>query len=489
MSKFYITTPIYYVNDKPHIGHAYTTVAADVLARFHRMRGDETFFLTGTDEFGAKIAETASGKGIEPQEFTDKVSGDFKMAWKALNISNDDFIRTTSKRHKESAGKFLQRLKDSGALYEGEYEGLYCVGCENFVTEKELADGNCPNHKKPPQKIKEKNWFFKLSEYLPRVKELIEKDEIKVKPPHIKSEVLGLFKQGLSDFSISREKVEWGIPLPWDSSQTIYVWGEALSNYITALGYPEGDNFKKFWPADVHLVGKDIIKFHCIYWPAMLMAAGLELPRQVFANGFFTIDGQKMSKSLGNVIDPLEIVEEFGSDAARYLILSQFPFGQDGDIQREKFKEKYNADLANGIGNVVSRVTTLCTKKIKDWPTFWKGVRGYYSANKPWEKDGVKQGFLDEHIQYFQLYEALLYIQQQQISEINEELAKDKPWELDENKDCNKILAVLSNVASMVLLVAESLEPFLPNTVLEIKKRINIDEKKIETGEPIFPRK
>lgn len=288
LKKFYITTPIYYVNDKPHIGHAYTTIAADVLARYYRQKEYDVFFLTGTDEHGAKVAESAKEAGLGPQAFTDQNSELFKQVFNELHISNDYFIRTTDKRHEESVKKFIQRLYDQKDIYEGKYEGLYCIGCEKFMTEKELVDGMCPDHSKPPEKVSEKNYFFKLSKYLPKVKELIEKNKIKVQPEERKNEVLGLFKQGLDDFSVSREKVEWGIPLPFDEKQKTYVWVEALQNYISAIGY--GDNeqeFKKWWPANVHIMAKDIIKFHAIYWPAMLIAAGEKSPKTIYVHGFF----------------------------------------------------------------------------------------------------------------------------------------------------------------------------------------------------------
>ncbi|MBU1074666.1 class I tRNA ligase family protein, partial [Patescibacteria group bacterium] len=305
----FITTPIYYVNDKPHIGHAYTTVAADILARWHKQKGDEVFFLTGTDEHGAKVAESAKLANKSPQQLCDKNSKLFKEAFDNLNLSYDYFIRTTDQRHEKSVAKFMQKLYDQGDIYEGTYEGLYCTGCENFLTEKELVDGKCPDHLKEPEKISEKNYFFKLTKYLSKVQTLIEKDEIKILPEDKKKEALGLFKQGLEDFSVSRENVKWGIPLPFDKSQVTYVWVEALQNYISAIGY--GDDrreFEKWWQNPLHIMAKDILKFHCIYWPALLLAAGEEPPKQMFLHGFFSINGQKMSKSIGNVIDPNDLV-------------------------------------------------------------------------------------------------------------------------------------------------------------------------------------
>src|SRR3989338_5937765 len=332
MTKFYITTPIYYVNDRPHIGHAYTTVAADVLARYHRLRGDEVFFLTGTDEHGKKIADAAQAAGKTPQAFTDEVAGEFQSVWKELDISNDKFIRTTSSEHKTRVREIFTKLKaaktplGNDVIYEGKYKGLYCTGCEKFITEREIENNRCPLHpNKELEKVSEKNYFFRLTDYLGSIKEKIVNDELLILPAKRKAEVLGFFKQDLQDFSVSRESVTWGIELPFDTTQIAYVWVDALSNYITALGYPDSpEKFKIFWPADLQLMAQDIIKFHAVYWPAILMALDLELPRAQFVHGFFTINGKKMSKSLGNIINPLDLVATYGSDVTRYLLLSQF---------------------------------------------------------------------------------------------------------------------------------------------------------------------
>src|SRR3990172_7074806 len=369
--RFFITTPIYYVNDKPHIGHSYTTIVGDVLARFHRINGEETFYLTGTDEHGANVAEVAKAQGKTPQQLCDQNSQLFKAAWEKLDISYDYFVRTTDKRHEKAVGKLLtemNRAKVEGkpAVYQGEYTGRYCLGCEKFLTEKELVDGKCPNHLTVPQRITERNYFFRLSGFISQVESLIRSGKIKIVPEERKLETLGLFKQGLEDFSISREKVTWGIPLPFDPKQIAYVWVDALPNYISAIGY--GDNpqeFDKWWNDSqvIHLMAKDILKFHAVYWPAMLLALGLKIPDLLFIHGFFTVNGQKMSKTLGNVIDPNFLVEKFGSDATRYLLLTQFPLGLDGDIHESRFMEKYNSKLANDLGNLVSRVI----KMISDW--------------------------------------------------------------------------------------------------------------------------
>ncbi|MFH1565199.1 MAG: class I tRNA ligase family protein, partial [bacterium] len=305
MKKFYITTPIYYVNDKPHIGHAYTTIAADVLARYHRLKGEDVFFLTGTDEHGDKVARSAEKNGKSPLEFCDENSAKFQMAWDVLNITNNDFIRTTEERHKKIVKVLFERLRDARTplgnvvIYEGEYEGLYCVGCEKYITEKELDNGKCPDHQKEPEVIREKNWFFRLSDYGKVLREKIESDEIYVFPQERKNEVLSFIDQGLDDVAISRPSVKWGLPIPWDADQKIYVWIEALMNYLSAIDI-DSERGKKLWPADVHLMAKDIIKFHAVIWPAILLALDLDLPKSISVHGFFTIDGKKMSKSLGN---------------------------------------------------------------------------------------------------------------------------------------------------------------------------------------------
>ena len=325
--KYYITTPIYYVNDQPHIGHAYTTIVADVLARFYRQQGADVYFLTGTDEHGAKIAESAAKTGVEPQIFTDQVSQQFQDAWAKLEIEHDQFIRTTDDKHKEIVTEILNKLKTAktpqgnDVLYEADYQGLYCVGCEKFITENELDNGLCPDHNKKPEQVTEKNWFFKLQDFLPTIIEKIKNNELIIYPESRKNEVLGLLeKQDLPDFSISRsaKAVSWGIDLPWDENQKAYVWVDALSNYITALDYPDGELFKKYWPADNQVMALDILKFHAIYWPAILLALGADLPKQLNIHGFFTIDGKKMSKTLGNVIHPDELVDKYGAEATKY---------------------------------------------------------------------------------------------------------------------------------------------------------------------------
>lgn len=472
--KFYITTPIYYVNDKPHIGSAYTTIAADVLARYYRQKDYEVFFLTGTDEHGDKVAESAEKNGIDVQEFVDKNANDFKDAFKNLNITNDIFMRTTDPKHQESVDKFMEKLKEVDALYQGEYEGLYCKGCEDFLTDKELIDGKCPDHNKEPEVVKEKNWFFRLEKYLPEVKKLIEEDKIKVLPEARKNEVLGLIKQELKDFSVTRERVKWGLDFSVDKTQKVYVWVEALQNYISAIGYGRDDEmFNKWWPADVHLMAKDIIKFHAVYWPAMLLAAGEKLPGLIYAHGFFSLDGKKMSKSLGNVIHPNEMIEEFGVDATRYLLLTQFPFGNDGDIKKSLFKEKYNADLANNLGNLVSRVLNMIEK--------------YTDGKIPKQVDSpIYLKPIGEKIEKLQFDGALKELWQA-IAKANQAIDENEPWKMA--KDPNKQTALedlLSDLASFLYDFAAEIKPFMPHTAEKIIG--SLSSEKIVKGDPLFKR-
>ena len=469
MKKILITTPIYYVNDKPHIGHAYTTLAADVLVRFFRLQKKEIFFLTGTDEHGAKITESAKELKITTKELCDKNSKLFKEAWRNLNIEYSHFIRTTDKKHEETVIKFLNKLKEKNAVYEKEYQGLYCIGCEKFLIERELEDGLCPDHKTKPEKISEKNYFFRLKEYLKQIENLIKKDELKIRPDHAKKETLGLFGQGLDDFSISRQKVKWGIDLPFDKNQTVYVWVDALLNYLAG---DASEEFKDYWKNGtiIHLLAKDILKFHAVYWPAMLLAAGEKIPNQEFVHGFFTINGQKMSKTLGNIIDPNNVVEKFGVDGARYLLLSQFPFGQDGDVQESRFVEKYNADLANGLGNLVARVLTLTTKF--QIPS----TKNQITNNIQIQINQTKENY-EKSMQEFKLYEALEEIWRL-ISFCDEYIQENKPWELIKT-DEKRAKEVLSNLLYCIFEIANLIEPFLPKTSEEIKKQLKSNKLEI----------
>lgn len=472
MDKFYITTPIYYVNAEPHIGTAYTTIAADVLARFYRYAGVPTFFLTGTDEHGQKIERAAKVAGKKPEDFVREMAAKYSFAWNSLGIAPDDFIRTTEERHKKAVIKFLEALKASGKIYEGEYEGLYCVGHEAFIKEADLnQDGLCPDHRTKPEKLKEKNWFFKLSEYGNLIELRIKKQEFSIEPESRRNEILALLKQGLEDIAISRPNVKWGIKLPWDESQTVYVWVDALFNYISALEYPNGDNYKKFWPADVHVVGKDIIRFHCIIWPALLEAVGITWPKQVYAHGFFTINGQKISKSLGNAIDPNDLVAKYGSDTVRYFLLREIPFGQDGDFSEDKLKSRYEGDLANGLGNLFSRVTTLIAnaldgqipdivespKSLQDVDVFIADLKFHIALERIWEEIAWADKYIDE----------------------------TKPWEAAK-KNPGLFREVISSLVALLYEIAKKTAPFMPETAEKIRSALSAE--KIEKAEPLFPK-
>lgn len=469
LDRFYITTPIYYVNAKPHLGHAYTTIAADVFAQYYGMKlhSNNVYFLTGTDEHGAKIHQKAESQNKTAQELCDEVSAEFKLAWEKLEIEHHDFIRTTQKRHTDFVKDFIVTLKENDALYESEYEGLYCVGCEKFITEKDLEDGVCPDHNAKPEVIKEKNWFFNLAKYLPQVKELIEKDEIIIKPEHAKKEVLGLFKQGVPDFSVTRrkEKVQWGIEVPWDDSQLIYVWCDALTNYISAV--QTDDMQKSWWPASMQLLAKDILKFHAIFWPAMLLAAGYETPKELFIHGFFTSNGKKMSKTLGNVIDPVEMVDDFGVDATKYLLLSQFPFGYDGDIDKDNFDVKYNADLANGLGNLFNRVITLAIKN-------YNSQVPKVILDSPWKDDIEKAWHEYENcLENTRRLDGALHVIMSLVQRADKQISDLELWKLIK-EDAQKggmyiyeLLEVLRHVALMV-------RPFMKNTSDLMLKQLGV---------------
>jgi methionyl-tRNA synthetase len=357
--KFYITTAIDYVNDKPHIGHAYEKIAADVLARYHRLKGDETFFLTGTDEHGEKNYKMAQAAGLEPKAFVDRNSKYFASLCKSLDITHDKFIRTTDPEHERIAQDIVKRLHASGDVYLGEYEGWYCVPDESYWTDLQLADGKCPECKRPVQKLREKSYFFRLSKYQGKILELFEKNPGLVSPPAKLNEVRNRVKEGLKDLCITRSAFPWGVKFPLDPKYSVYVWVEALSNYVTALGYPDGALFKKYWPADVQLIGKDITWFHTVIWPAMLLSIGAEPPRKVFSHGFLTVDGEKMSKSRGNVVDPVAIVGKYGPDSLRYYLVSEIAFGEDGDFSEKRLVEKHNNELADVLGNFVHRTLTF----------------------------------------------------------------------------------------------------------------------------------
>lgn len=473
-SKFYITTSIAYANAAPHIGFAMEVLQADVLARYHRLSGDDVFFLSGTDENGSKNKKTAKEKGMDIQTFVDENSAKFQLLLDVLNVSNDDFIRTTDKiRHWPSAQKLWMRLVKSGDIYKSSYEGCYCVGCEAYLTEKDLIDGKCPNHQKEPERIKEENYFFRLSKYSKIIQKKIESGEMEIVPSSRKNEILNVINDGLRDISFSRpmNTLDWGVPVPDDKTQTMYVWCDALTNYISALGYADDtDKFKKYWPADVHLIGKDILRFHAAIWPAMLISAGLPLPKKIFVHGFVTSCGQKMSKSLGNVVDPFEITQKYGVDALRYYLLKEITSGEDGDFSLIKFKELYQADLANGIGNLVARVTALAAKSPQTKARAFVHSHDFENIiNDIWMN-------YERNINEFRLNEAILTTRKL-MSYCDEYVEQKKPWQLKDNEKSEVVLNLLEAIRH----IAWMIWPFLPETSMKIFEQLFADGKERKT--------
>jgi len=496
--RYYVTTPIYYVNDAPHIGHAYTTVIADALARWHRLVGDDTFFLTGTDEHGLKIQRAAEANGISPKEMADRTSERFRDAWKLLDISNDDFIRTTEPRHHRAVQAFLQRVYDNGHIELGTYEGLYCVSCEAYYTLDDLIDGLCPIHHRPVEHVKEENYFFKLSRFEQPLLEWYAEHPDFVRPESKRNEALGFIRGGLDDFSISRTSISWGVPLPWDPAHVTYVWYDALINYVTAVGYGQDpERFATWWPAVHHLIGKDILRFHCVYWPAMLMAAGIDPPVDINVHGYLLVGGEKMSKTAFNQIAPADLVDEFGVDGYRYHFLRDTAFGPDGEFSYERMVDRYNADLANNFGNLLSRVATVVGRKCDGiGPAPWAesplapvAADVYAAAARAWAD-----------VQPSVALEATWRL----IRETNGYLEANEPWKMDPGP---AVAAVLGDALEALRIVSVLASPAIPTAAQEAWRRIGlsgavVDERLPEAaawggypgglpvakGPPLFPR-
>lgn len=499
MSRFFITTPIYYVNDVPHLGHAYTMVSADALARWHRLNADQVFFLTGTDEHGLKIAQAANENGMSPKAWTDRLSPRFQDAWRKLNISYDDFIRTTEPRHYETVQSFLKSVYENGYIYKDSYAGPYCVSCEAYYQESELDSGNCPIHNRPVSVMEEENYFFRLSAFTDRLLEWYERFPDAVRPTAKRNEALGFIRQGLQDISITRTSIDWGVPVPWDSQHVFYVWYDALINYLTAIDYGrDQERFQAWWPNVHHVIGKDIIRFHCVWWPAMCMAAGIDPPANVFVHGWLLVGGEKMAKSAGNKVDPLDLVADFGLDAVRYYLLRDTNFGSDGDFTYEALTARYNADLANNFGNLLQRVTTVVATKLK-------GRAPKPVADSPLSPfalevlDRVKTSWSQ-----FAPQDALEAIWSL-IHETNARLELVAPWKLEPGSDLED---VLGDALECLRLVCVSAYPVMPGTNSEVWRRIGLDgspadhnamtaltwgqyrsDKIIEKGAPLFPRR
>jgi methionyl-tRNA synthetase len=462
--RFYLTTPIYYVNDAPHIGHAYTTVTADAVARWHRLLGDDVFFLTGTDEHGLKVQRAAEANGVTPREWADQTVERFRDAWKLLDITNDDFIRTTEPRHYRAVERLLQACHEAGDIYLGTYEGLYCVSCEAYYTEADLVDGNCPIHGRPVELVTEENYFFRLSAYEQRLLDWYEQHPDFVRPEAKRNEALGFIRSGLQDFSISRTSLSWGIPLPWDARHVTYVWFDALTNYITAVGYgSDEERFETWWPGR-HVIGKDILRFHCVYWPAMLLSAGVAPPEHVDVHGFLLVGGEKMSKTSLNQIAPSDLVADFGVDGFRYHFLADLSFGADGDFSYEGVVARYNADLANNLGNLLARVATVVDKKCggtgpaprPDSPLAEAAATTYAEAAAAWAA--------------FQPNEALSATWRL-VRATNGHLEANEPWKAEPGAAVD---AVLGDAIEALRIVAVLASPAIPEAAQAIWERIGL---------------
>ena len=493
VKKFYITTAIDYVNANPHIGHAFEKVQADVLARYHRTLGEEVFFLTGTDEHGVKNVRSAEDAGIPIKKFVDKNAKIFKNLAEALNISNDYFIRTSDKKvHWPGAQKMWKALASAGDIYKKQYKGLYCVGHEAFVTRKDLVEGKCALHKKEPEVIEEENYFFRLSKYSSQVEKAIKSDKFRIIPSAAKNEILQLLEQGLEDVSFSRpsKDLSWGVPVPGDKEHTMYVWSDALVNYLSAIGYGQqlatsAKRFAKIWPADVQVIGKDILRFHAAIWPGMLLSASLPLPKVLFVHGFISVAGEKMSKSLGNVIDPFELIEKYGADAVRYYLLREIPATNDGDFTYEKFEGRYRSDLAKGLGNFTARVVNLGARHIKSSFPPYQSVQ---------TKKVIAQAEKKYHkaLENFRFDEALQAIWEL-ISYGDKFVDKSRLWELPE-KDSKKFASYIAELCTLLAQISLLLAPFMPQASGNIAKQLGTrggDKKpkefKLKKGPSLFP--
>jgi methionyl-tRNA synthetase len=453
--KFYITTPIYYVNDVPHIGHAYTTIVADALARWHRLYGQDVFFLTGTDENGKKVESAAREAGKPPKEFADSVVKRFQEAWKALGISNDDFIRTTDERHRKTVEQVIRLMQKAGDIYLGMYEGWYCVPDETFWTETQLVNGKCPECGRPVEMVKEASYFFRLSKYQDALLEFYRKNPDFISPKNRRQEIINRVQAGLKDLSITRETVKWGIPFPINKKHIVYVWVDALTNYLSAIDYP-GPKFRKYWPADIHLMAKEILWFHAVIWPAMLMSCRLPLPKKVFAHGWLTIEGEKMSKSRGNVVDPIKLTEKYPLDAVRYFLVREIPLGDDGDFSEKALIQRINGELVSDLGNLASRVLTLAER--------CKSFQGKDELSKNLNFAKI-QAYVDKVELHHAIMEIFAFVRS-----VNKYINQKEPWKL-EGKELE---SVLYNLLESLRVISILISPFMPGTSEKLNRQLGV---------------
>ncbi|MCL5427753.1 MAG: methionine--tRNA ligase [Candidatus Marsarchaeota archaeon] len=462
MADYYITTPIYYVNDKPHIGHAYTTTMADMLARWHRLLGDNVFFLTGTDEHGEKVQKAAEKHGKSPKEFVDSVVPQFIDAWKTFNITNDIFMRTTDLQHDKTVKEFIRRIYDSGDIYKGEYEGWYCVPDETFITELQLKEGRCPYCGRTVNKVKEESYFFRLGKYRQRLLDLYEKHPGFLSPKYRAMETINRVKEGLNDLSITRRTVKWGIEFKQDKDHVVYVWLDALVNYLSALRWPDG-TVGRFWPADVHIVGKDIAWFHTVIWPALLMSAGVEPPKMVFSHGWWTVEGKKMGKSLGNAVDPIDIIRKYGVDPLRYYFAREMPFGEDGDFSESKLIARINGELVDDLGNLVYRSLTLAER-------FGGEIKGTPELDKGLDIERIKA--LMGNLDTFNAIEAVW----ERVRCSNRYINEKEAWKLRGEQLGN----VIYNLLESIRIISILLSPFMPDTSERIRMQLGVEKQGID---------
>jgi len=503
LKAFYVTVAIDYPNGEPHVGHAYEKVAADALARFQRLRGRPAYYLMGNDEHSQNVLRAARDRGLDPEVYCARMADVFSEAWRRLGIRYDTFMRTGDERHVHAVQTLVARLHDRGHVYQGTYRGWYCVSCEAFKTEKEIADGLCPVHRRPVERVEETNWFFRLSAFRDAVLAHVEAHPEFVQPDARRNEVLNVLRDGLEDISISRARSEWGVPLPWDAGQVVYVWFDALITYLSGAGFGwDEERFSRLWPADVHLVGKDITRFHCVIWPAMLLAAGLSLPRAVYGHGFMNVRGEKLSKTTGNVVDPVQFCERYGLDATRYYLLAETPFGQDGNFAPESFVKRYNSDLANDLGNLLSRGVAM--------------IERFSDGRVPQPPPGSDDGFaaaaaastasMAAAMDGLRLHEgpaALLPL----CARANKYIDQEAPWDLAKRGDRERLAAVLYNVAEVLRILAVGFSPFLVEASPEIGRQLGLADGEISgarwedlrwgglkpgtevcRGKPLFPR-